>query len=171
MQGLGIVTGESNVMPGPQSIHKVSPGLATGIPTNTKVNQQPLLVCLPWRTDPILVANHMWMQAFWRERTQGWEKGGQQKDLCNKQEWWLAGLFPEEDAVSFSSSAVPSQSCGALPSPSAWLIEFLEASNCLFLLDITIHLKNPRPNKEKPHPQKTPNHQTPTNPAARTFNS
>lgn len=128
---------ESSVMPGPQSIPKVSPGLATGISTNTKVNQQPPLVCLPWRTDPISVSNHMWMQAFWRGRTQGWEKGGQQKDLCNKQEWWLAGLFPEEDAVSCNSSAL--QSCGALPSPSAWLIEFLEASNCLFLLDITIH--------------------------------
>lgn len=47
MQGLGIVTKESNVMPGPQSIHKVSPGLAKGISTNTKVNQQPPLVCLP----------------------------------------------------------------------------------------------------------------------------
>lgn len=35
---------KSNVMPGPQSIQKVSPGLATGIPTNTKVNQQPPIV-------------------------------------------------------------------------------------------------------------------------------
>lgn len=48
-----LVTGESNVMPDPQSICKVSPGLATGISTNTKVNQQLPLVCLPWRTDPI----------------------------------------------------------------------------------------------------------------------
>lgn len=89
MQGLGIVLWQRKAMlclvPNPSN--KVSPGLATGISTNTKVNQQPPLVCLPWRTDPVSVANDMWVQASWRGRAPGWEKGGQQKELYNKQEW------------------------------------------------------------------------------------